>query len=174
MIVFSVALIIVMLVIDQLTKLMVIDKIQIGEVISVIKFGEIKLFSLTHVRNKGAAWSSFSSKTTLLTIFTIILAAGLLLLIFNKTLQKKLFDRDMKRLETTACSLVVAGGLGNLIDRIRLKEVVDFIKTDFIDFPVFNFADICVVCGCILLMICVLISDISEAKRKKSTEITDE
>ena len=50
--------------------------------------------------------------------------------------------------------MILAGGIGNLIDRIRLKEVVDYIKFEPIDFPVFNFADICIVIGGILFVIC--------------------
>ncbi len=64
--------------------------------------------------------------------------------------------------------MIISGGIGNLIDRIRLGEVIDFIKTDFISFPVFNFADICVVVGAIIFCLWVIISDIKERRKKES------
>ncbi|MBQ8884705.1 MAG: signal peptidase II [Oscillospiraceae bacterium] len=175
MIILSVILIIAMIGIDQITKLLVIKFIELDEIINVIKFGSHEIFSLTHVRNKGAAWSSFSSKTTMLTIITLILIVGLSLLLFVKPLQKKLFNREVNIAEVVSFSLIISGGIGNLIDRIRLKEVVDFIKADFINFPIFNFADICVVIGCFLFIIDILVSDAKENRKKRAnSEKTDE
>jgi lipoprotein signal peptidase len=56
-------------------------------------------------------------------------------------------------LERWCIAAIWAGGLGNMIDRIRLGYVVDMICTDFIRFPVFNVADIFITCGCILLLV---------------------
>ena len=61
--------------------------------------------------------------------------------------------RNTKKLEMFSISLFVAGGIGNLIDRIRLHEVIDYIRFEPIDFPIFNFADICVVVGVILFAV---------------------
>ena len=175
MIILSVILIIATLVIDQITKLLVIKHIGLNEVINVIKFGSHEIFSLTHVRNKGAAWSSFSSKTTMLTVVTLILIVGLLVLLYVKPVQKKLFSRGINVTETVSFSLIISGGIGNIIDRIRLKEVVDFIKTDFIDFPIFNFADICVVIGCFLFIIDIVVTDIMDSRNiRKKSEKNDE
>lgn len=174
MILLSVILIIATLVIDQITKLLVIKHIDLYEVINVIKIGSQEIFSLTHVRNKGAAWSSFSSKTTMLTAVTFVLVIGLLVLLYVKPVQKKLLGRDINVIETVSFSLIISGGIGNIIDRIRLKEVVDFIKTDFIDFPIFNFADICVVIGCFMFIIDIIVSDAVEARNKRlDTENSD-
>ena len=63
-------------------------------------------------------------------------------------------------------TIIIAGGLGNLIDRIFRGYVIDFIKVLFIDFPVFNFADILVTCGSFMLII-YLIIDIYNDSRKK-------
>ena len=67
-------------------------------------------------------------------------------------------------------AMVLGGGIGNLIDRIRLKEVVDYIRVDFINFPIFNFADICVVIGAVLFCIYIICSEESEKKDKKAEQ----
>lgn len=175
MIIFSVILIAAMIAVDQITKVLVIKFIDIGEIINVISFGSNDIFSLTHVRNKGAAWSSFSSKTNMLTVITFLLILGLLVLLYVKPVQKKLFSRPLNVIETVSFCLIISGGIGNIIDRIRLKEVVDFIKTDFIDFPIFNFADICVVAGCFMFIIDIVIADANEARKKlKKSENSNE
>ncbi len=151
---------------DQITKYLICAKIALGEEISIIRLGSHKIFSFTNLRNTGAAWSSFSDKTSLLTAVTVLIIAALCLILYVSPVQKKIFGRKLNKLEYTCFSLVVAGGLGNIIDRVRLKYVVDFIKPDFIDFPVFNFADMCVVIGCIIFIIDVVISDAEEHKKK--------
>ena len=68
-------------------------------------------------------------------------------------------------------SLILGGGIGNLIDRIFNEGlVVDFIDFRLINFPIFNFADICAVCGAGLLLITVITDEIKERKRKKAAE----
>ena len=67
--------------------------------------------------------------------------------------------------ELIGISLVVAGGIGNAIDRFTLGFVVDFIEPTFIDFPIFNIADIGVTCGIILFILSLLIHERTEAKR---------
>ena len=67
--------------------------------------------------------------------------------------------------ELIGISLVVAGGIGNAIDRFTLGFVVDFIEPTFIDFPIFNIADIGVTCGIILFIVSLLIHERTEAKR---------
>lgn len=166
MLILSVILIIAMIAIDQITKVLVVKYIDLGEVIKVISFGKMDIFSLTHVRNKGAAWSSFSSKTTMLTIVTFILIVGLTLMLYVKPVQNKVLGRKINSFETVSFSLIISGGIGNIIDRIRLKEVVDFICADFIDFPIFNFADICVVIGCLIFIVDIVVVDVLESKNK--------
>ena len=69
----------------------------------------------------------------------------------------------------TAAALVISGGIGNLIDRLVLGYVIDYIKFEPINFPVFNFADICIVIGGILFCIYFIIID--EIKKKKASPI---
>ena len=97
------------------------------------------VLGLTYVENTGAAFSMLSGHTTLLSVGTLIvlLAAAVLL-----------FLGYYKRLFADVCAtLIIAGGLGNLIDRFAHHYVVDYIETLFVDFPVYNFADILVVVG---------------------------
>ena len=111
-----------------------------------------------YVENTGAAFGSFSSNTALLSIITaVIIIAGIAAIILKKINNKFLL---------VTATVIIAGGLGNLIDRIFRGYVVDFIKVLFIDFPVFNFADILVTCGSFMLII-YLIIDIYKDSRKK-------
>ena len=106
-------------------------------------------FRLVH--NTGGAWGIFSDSTFALGIFSVIVClvlAGYFL--FN--------SKDMPWSMTVAFALIVAGGLGNAIDRFAQGCVVDFIEFSFMDFPVFNIADIGVTCGFVLLIIGLLVS----------------
>ena len=111
-----------------------------------------------YVENTGAAFGSFSGNTALLSVITaVIIIAGIAAIILKKINNKFLL---------VTATVIIAGGLGNLIDRIFRGYVVDFIKVLFIDFPVFNFADILVTCGSFMLII-YLIIDIYNDSRKK-------
>ena len=106
------------------------------------------LLQLTRVHNYGAAWSSFSGARLLLIVLT---AAGMGLLIW-------LLVRVVRHpLGQWALACVIGGGVGNLIDRVRLGYVVDMLDTMFMDFPVFNVADCFITCGCAVLMISLLL-----------------
>ncbi|MBE7054226.1 MAG: signal peptidase II [Ruminococcaceae bacterium] len=131
--------------IDQITKFLVEKNIPLYAEIPVIK----NVISLSYVQNTGAAWGIFSNGTFYLTLFTIVLlSVGAVFIIKNK-IKDVWFNISMM--------LIYAGAIGNLIDRLfRNGAVVDMIKTDFIDFPVFNFADCCVVVGAICLSVFIL------------------
>lgn len=157
----SLVLIAVLTAADQLIKLAVVKNISLGEIINVIHIGEHKIFSLTYITNKGAAWSIMEGKTWYLVGFPIIILIAALVYLFTKRNESKLLNVSL--------SLLISGGIGNLIDRIRLKEVVDYIQFDPIDFPIFNFADICVVFGVILLCVYFIFFDKSGEKQKVLT-----
>ena len=103
------------------------------------------LFHFTYVQNTGAAFSSFEGQQWL---FALIFTAFTLALIWE--LRKK--SMGFKPFERWCIVAVWAGGLGNMIDRVRLGYVVDMIEVEFIRFPVFNVADSFITCGCILLI----------------------
>ena len=120
-----------------------------------------------YLLNDGMSFSMLSGKRTLLVIVTgVMLAvlAGMLLLL-----------RKMPRLERAAWILVVGGGVGNLIDRIRTGVVVDYLNCLFINFPVFNFADVCICAGVGLLVLSLLLDMRREqkAKQQKGSAPTD-
>ena len=124
---------------DQLLKWWVQSALSAGRVLT---FGG--LFALRYVRNTGAAFSIFSAHTGLLTAFSaVMILACLGYLLFGKT---------HGRLLDIALTMVCAGGVGNLIDRFRLGYVTDFIEPLFVDFAVFNFADMLITVGAFLLI----------------------
>lgn len=145
--------------IDQLIKYFVVQNIAFGEIIKVIKFGTHDIFSLTHITNDGAACSMMAGKTWFLIGLPFVVIAAVLVYMF--------FKRKDSKLQMLSLTLIVAGGLGNLIDRIRLKKVVDYIRFEPIEFPIFNFADICVVIGAIIFCVYFLIIEEIQNKKKK-------
>ena len=101
------------------------------------------LVELTRVHNYGAAWSSFSGQKWLLIGLT-----GVLLIIVAVLVAKKVIRHP---LGLTACTLILSGGIGNLIGRVRAGYVVDMFHFEFWpSYPVFNVADICVVIGAVV------------------------
>ena len=160
MFVVSLIIIAVSVIIDQILKFIVDKNIDLFQVIPVIKFGDVRIFSLTQVRNSGAAWSIMSGKTWFLVILPIIVCIAALVYMFVMRNKKS-------RSEMTGCALFVGGGIGNLIDRIRFGEVIDYIQFEPVNFPVFNFADICVVIGMFIFVIAVFCEDSSGKKKVK-------
>lgn len=144
--------------IDQLIKWFVEARLpQAGEFVAVKGF-----LSFDYVKNTGAAFGSFSNSTTLLSAITaVVLLAGIVAIIMKKIKGKYLL---------TVSVMIIAGGLGNLIDRIVKGYVVDFIEVRFIDFPVFNFADILVTCGAFMLIGYLIYDTYREYKKKKGGE----
>ena len=126
---------------DQITKYLTIVNIPLAADVPFIP----GLLQLTYVRNTGAAFSSFEGQQWL---FALVFVVFTVLVIYEY--RKK--SMPFTTLERWCIFAIYGGGLGNMIDRIRLGYVVDMIETTFIDFPVFNVADCFITCGCILLM----------------------
>ena len=127
---------------DQLSKLWVVANIPLHTQIQAIP----GLFHLTYVQNTGAAWSSFQG---MIWLFALIFAVFTGLIIWEFSKKRMPFTT----FERWCIAVVFAGGLGNMIDRLRLGYVVDMIEVEFMNFPVFNLADCFICCGCIVLMI---------------------
>lgn len=123
-----------------------------GQVIYESRLGIVN-FILVH--NTGGAWSLFSGAPTALGIFSLIVCAGILFFLFK-------FGKQSSMLAYIALALVFAGGLGNVFDRFTRGYVIDFISTAFMDFPVFNVADIGVTVGMALFVISVLLPEKQE------------
>ncbi len=127
---------------DQFTKYLVVQNIPLHGHTD----GLNGLFHLTYVQNTGAAFSSFDGMRWL---FILIFTLFTVFLIWEFV--KKAFG--FSQLEKWFLVAVYAGGLGNMIDRVRLGFVVDMIDLDFMQFPVFNVADCFITCGCIALIV---------------------
>lgn len=147
----------VWLVLDRLTKAYFEGAYELGQAGT-----NCGLFRFTLVHNTGAAWGMFGNSTFALGITSSIVCV-LIVIVF--AFWEKLAGHAPSALETLALSLVCSGGLGNAIDRFSQLYVVDFIDFTFIDFPVFNVADIGVTCGFVLLVIGYLLATRKEGAR---------
>lgn len=137
---------IVLIVIDQGVKLWVRESIALGGSTPFLPH----LLDLTYVQNTGAAFSFLAGAdlTWLLALVSLVATVAVAVLLW-----RDFFPGLWGRL---SLSLILAGAAGNLIDRAVLGYVVDMFQTTFMDFPVFNVADICVVCGGVLMVVYVL------------------
>ena len=138
--------IILLVVIDQLTKIYIDSVMTLHQSIKVID----GFFHITCTRNTGAAWSMLEGQK-----YFFIIAALAAVAVIAVYLHKN----KVSLWEKTGLILIVSGALGNVIDRLRLGEVIDFL--DFYifgyDFPVFNFADCCITVGSIIVVLTVLL-----------------
>lgn len=132
------------IIVDQVTKLWA-RNVLAEEPILLWK----KVFSFRLVFNTGGAWGVLNKHTWLLTVFSIGIMAAIAVAYF------KLPKTSKMSYMRYSIVFIMAGAVGNLIDRVLFGKVTDMFSFDLINFPVFNVADICVVCGCILM--CVLL-----------------
>jgi len=143
--------------VDFLTKEAAIKYLKGNDTFVLIK----GVFGLTYAENTGAAFSMFSSSTDMLSVVTgIAITAVLIYIIFFK-----------KALVYDIClPFIVAGGLGNLIDRMTRGFVVDYIHTLFVNFPIYNFADCLITCSAVALIIYLLYEIVRDTKKQKNKE----
>lgn len=147
------ALVVVWIAIDQLTKAC-FDAFEVNSVIAGPFFG---IFDITLVHNTGAAWGIFNGNAIALGIFSLIICV---LAIIYVALVKPPASLG----SVIGLSLIVAGGIGNAIDRFINQYVIDFIRPVFIDFPVFNIADIGVTIGVVIFVASLLFDSRNQAK----------
>ncbi len=151
------------LVADQLSKYYVIANFALAETKPAID----GLFDFTYIHNKGGAWGMLSGQTWLLLALTVLAMLVCLAMLIKSGKNNKLLFWSI--------TLILSGGLGNMIDRIfRDGNVVDFIHLQFIDFPIFNIADCAVVIGAVLLMIHFFIDFKSSSKEQSELKIPSE
>ena len=127
---------------DQFTKALVVANIPLGGHVAFLP----GFLDFTYVRNTGAAFSSFEGMQWLFALIFLVFTLGIFYEYFRKRMPFSNFERWM-------IAAIYAGGLGNMIDRLRLGDVVDMIETQFMEFPVFNVADCFITCGCIALFV---------------------
>ena len=127
---------------DQITKYLTVANIALYEDVPFIP----GFLRFTYVQNTGAAFSSFSGMQWLFALIFTVFTVLILWEYFKKPMPFSKFDR-------WCIAAIYGGGLGNMIDRVRLGYVVDMIETTFMEFPVFNVADCFITCGCIAMMV---------------------
>ena len=118
------------------------------------------ILHLTYVENRGAAFGMLAEHRWVFMVFSVIGIAAILLLLIK--------EKPTNRWVQVAAGLVVGGGIANMIDRVRLGYVVDFIDCRFVDFYVFNIADSCVTVGCAIYFVAVLVEEIRAYRKKKA------
>ena len=111
------------------------------------------VIDLVHVENTGAAFNIGEGAGSIFVVVALAFAIAAFMLVLNEDLPVWL---------TISIACVVGGGLGNMVDRFMHGSVTDFIATSFIDFPVFNVADIAVTCGVVITFLLYLIWERSE------------
>ncbi len=137
---------------DQLTKFIIISNFKLYESKPVIE----NVFAITYIRNTGVAWGLFKGKRIIFLILTVIA------LLFSFRIYYNIYDKK-KYIPIRICIvLLISGALGNMIDRLKLGYVVDFLNFELINFPVFNVADIMVVISIFLLFILIIFKYSSE------------
>lgn len=135
----------VLVVLDQLTKLAIRSSLALGQQLVLIP----GIVGLTYVQNTGMAFSSLTGKTAFLAAVSLAASVAIAVILAKNLLFSHPFGK-------WPLTLILAGAVGNLIDRLFMGFVTDMIQVLFINFAVFNVADCCVVVGGILLAVYVL------------------
>ncbi len=129
------------LIVDQIIKWSVATYMDIGQRIPMIP----GFIQLTSIRNRGAAFGILQNQRLFFIVITAIVLVGIVVYLRKTYREQKLLS--------SALALILAGALGNFVDRARNGEVVDMLEFTFINYPVFNVADVFIVTGVIMVMI---------------------
>lgn len=141
--------------VDQWIKTIVVANMEEFETIQCIP----GLLNWTYIRNEGAAFGILPNQRIFFIVLTSLLIAACIVLLFSKAARAS-------KWVTATLTLIIAGGIGNLIDRAAVGTVVDYISVSFFP-PIFNFADCCVVVGAIMAILYFLILEPRWAKKKE-------
>ncbi|EGO6529151.1 signal peptidase II [Enterococcus faecalis] len=142
---------------DQWSKYLTVQNISLGETKEFIP----GFLSLTHLRNTGAAWSLLEGKMIFFYVITVIVSVVIIYLLI-KNYKKSIWY-------SVGLSFVLAGAIGNFVDRVRLGYVVDMLQTDFMNFPIFNVADSMLVVGVICIFIYLILDEKAAKEGKNGT-----
>ncbi len=147
----------IIIIIDQILKTMIRFNLQLLETITIIP----KFFYITHTENTGGAWSILEGNQLFLILISIIFLIGLIFYI------KK--EENSTKLSLISYSLIIGGIIGNLLDRLFLNAVIDFLSFKIINyyFPIFNIADIAIVIGTSLLMLDIIRSEVNGRNKNR-------
>lgn len=131
----------ILVMIDQFTKYLTVENIALHEVVEVIP----NVLSLTYIQNSGAAFSILEGQMLFFYIVTVIVIIFLLYYMYTEARNNKILG--------ILLSIVLAGAIGNFIDRLLYQYVIDMIQLEFVEFAIFNVADSYLTVGVILLLI---------------------
>lgn len=143
---------VILIVLDQIFKIMAYNYLSPIYSSPIIQ----NIFYFTYVENRGAAFGIFQGNKFFLIFVTSISIIIVIFYIFYKNIKDKFLLFSL--------NTIIAGGIGNLIDRVFRGYVIDYIDVKIINFAIFNFADICVVLGTIFLISYILLSDYKNNK----------
>lgn len=147
-----------LVIIDQLIKMLAIKYLLPTNGVTIIS----GVINLTYLENKGAAFGLWDSRWFLIGINIVIIVVVLRLLLSKKY--------ELTKLLKMAYSLILAGGITNLIDRIFRGYVIDYIDiTELFDYPVFNFADICIIVGVAIIILTIITKTLQKQEQKYET-----
>jgi len=132
----------VVVIIDQISKNLVSSELMVGERVILIK----NIISMTKAYNTGAAFSILQDKTPILVFFSLLVTLIISLYFIKKAVMMNYFT-------VIGWGLILGGTVGNLIDRAIFGYVIDFVRLDFINFPIFNIADMSINIGALLVII---------------------
>ena len=139
---------------DQLTKFLTVKFLALGETYPIID----GVVHFTHVQNRGAAFGMLADAPWVFNILSTVMIIGLVAFLF--------LGMSPNLLYSISISMIISGGIGNMIDRMRLQYVVDFIDFRIINFAVFNAADSLVCIGAGLMILALILDLVKEAKNK--------
>lgn len=154
----NIILIMSLVLIDQIVKMLVVQFIAPTGGITLIN----GVLSLTYLENKGAAFGLWNSRWLLIGVNIVII------FVIIKLLRSKTYDftKQMK----TAYSLILAGGITNLIDRLFRGFVIDYIDiNELFYYPVFNLADICIIVGILIVVVTIVIKTLQKQEQNYET-----
>ena len=135
---------VVLVIADQVVKFLIRSNLELGESVPFIPH----VLNLTYYQNTGAAFSLFREHTWILALISAVVSVALVVVMV-----KRVFRHPGGQV---ILAVILAGAVGNLIDRVLFGYVTDMFQTIFINFAVFNVADCCLVCGVIAMMVYVL------------------
>ena len=135
---------VVLVIADQVVKFLIRSNLELGESVPFIPH----ILNLTYYQNTGAAFSLFREHTWLLALISAVVSVALV-----AVMVRRVFRHPAGQV---ILAVILAGAVGNLIDRVLFGYVTDMFQTIFINFAVFNVADCCLVCGVIAMMVYVL------------------
>lgn len=146
-----------LIVIDQIVKILVINKMALQQSIIVIN----NFFNITYVRNTGAAWSILSGNVLLLIMISVLALVTIYYYLIK--------DKDLNKIDIVSYSMLIGGIIGNLIDRIVHGYVIDYLdfKIFNYNFPIFNIADTLIVISIIIIGISLIVGEYREQNRNK-------